>query len=133
MFVKVCVHVCMRGCTHTCMRVCMRMGMCVGGRGRAHVSVYVYVYVLLCAAQAQIAELHRSQAANQKLTMDIAQENKKLMEPLAVGNAHCQHRTRSLACCSPQEGTLPEGATAGLCMCLYVVCTWACACLCYRC
>ena len=34
--------------------------------------------------QAQIAELHRSQAANQKLTMDIAQENKKLAEPLAV-------------------------------------------------
>lgn len=32
----------------------------------------------------QIAELHRTQAANQKLTIDIAQENKNLSEPLAV-------------------------------------------------
>jgi len=37
--------------------------------------------------KAQIAELHRSQAANQKLTMDIAQENKKLTEPLAIATA----------------------------------------------
>lgn len=37
--------------------------------------------------KAQIAELHRSQAANQKLTMDIAQENKKLTEPLALATA----------------------------------------------
>ncbi len=37
--------------------------------------------------QAQIADLHRTQATNQKLTMDIAQENKKLLEPLNVATA----------------------------------------------